>query len=192
MTAYTIDLSSIIHLSCDQFDRLCESNPDVKFERTPTGELVIMPPTGGETGKKNAELITDFVLWNRQTQLGVVFDSSTCFRLPNGGDRSPDISWVRKTRWDALTPEEQQKFVPLCPDFVLELRSPSDRLPPIQSKMQEYLDSGVQLGWLLNPQDKQVELYRPKHPVEILKAPSSLSGGSVLPGFIIDVNWVWR
>ena len=192
MTTYTIDLSPIVRISPTQFDQLCQANPNVKFERTPTGELVIMPPKGGETGKSNAELITDFVIWNRQTKLGVVFDSSTCFRLPEGGDRSPDIAWVTLARWETLTAEQQRKFVPLCPDFVLELRSPSDRLKPIQSKMQEYLDSGAQLGWLLNPKDKQVEIYRPGRSVEVLQSPSTLSGESVLPGFEINITWLWR
>lgn len=111
MTAYTIDVSPTTKLTDEQFDLLCEANPEIKFERTPTGELVIMPPTGGETGRGNAELITDFVIWNRRTGLGVVFDSSTCFRLPDGGDRSPDVAWVEKSRWDALTPEQQLKIV---------------------------------------------------------------------------------
>ncbi|MEM1280979.1 MAG: Uma2 family endonuclease, partial [Cyanobacteria bacterium P01_H01_bin.152] len=148
MTAYTIDLSPILTLNTHQFEQLCQANPEVKFERTPTGELIIMHPTGGETGNRNIELAADFVIWNRQAQLGVLFDSSTCFRLPNGGDRSPDVAWVEQSRWDALLPEQQRKFPPICPDFVLELRSPSDRLSPIQAKMQEYLVSGAQLGWL--------------------------------------------
>ena len=131
MTSYTIDLSSILTLNADQFDQLCQANPDIKFERTSTGELIIMSPTGGETGMNNATLIARFVVWNEQNNLGKVFDSSTCFRLPKGGDRSPDIAWVEQSRWDALTPEQKQKFPPLCPDFVLELRSPSDRLSPI-------------------------------------------------------------
>ncbi|MBF2079374.1 MAG: Uma2 family endonuclease [Synechococcales cyanobacterium T60_A2020_003] len=191
MTAYTIDLSPILTLTADQFDRLCEANPDVKFERTPAGELVIMSPTGGETGKTNAELIIDFGIWNRQAKLGIVFDSSTCFRIPGGGDRSPDVAWVEKSRWDALTPDERRKFPPLCPDFVLELRSPSDNLKTVQAKMQEYQTSGVRLGWLINPEDGQVEIYRPNQPVEVLQTPSELSGESVLPGFTLTLDWLW-
>ncbi|MBF2046914.1 MAG: Uma2 family endonuclease [Elainella sp. C42_A2020_010] len=209
MTAFTIDLSPILQqsgsarptLTDDQFERLCAANPEIKFERTPTGELVIMPPTGGETGKDNVEIAADFVIWNRRTRLGIVFDSSTCFRLPNGGHRSPDVAWVEKSRWcsappggrrDALTPEQKRRFPPLCPDFVLELLSPSDNLSSIQAKMQEYLNSGLRLGWLLNPQDQQVEIYHPKQPIEVLQAPDTLSGESVLPGFILNLDWFWR
>ncbi|NCJ07926.1 Uma2 family endonuclease [Synechococcales cyanobacterium C] len=192
MTAFTIDFSSITTLSGEQFDRLCADNPEIKFERTPAGELVIMSPTGGETGKDNAELSSDFVIWNRGTKLGVVFDSSTCFRLPNGGDRSPDVAWVEQSRWDALTPDQRRKFPPLCPDFVLELLSPSDNLHTTQLKMQEYLGSGIRLGWLINPEDQQVEIYRPGQPVEVLQAPSSLSEESVLPGFTLLLDWLWK
>ncbi|WP_317134505.1 Uma2 family endonuclease [Leptolyngbya sp. 7M] len=193
MTTFTIDLSPILQqsgvahpvLTDAQFEQLCAANPEIKFERTPTGELVIMSPTGGETGKNNVEIAADFVIWNRRTKLGVVFDSSTCFRLPQGGDRSPDVAWVEQSRWDALTLEQQRRFPPLCPDFVLELLSPSDNLSTIQAKMQEYLNNGLRLGWLLNPQDQQVEIYRPEQAVEILQAPETLSGEPILPGFIV-------
>jgi Uma2 family endonuclease len=192
MTAFTIDLSSITTLTEDQFDRLCAANPEIKFERTPSGELVIMSPTGGETGRENAKLISRFVVWNEQSDLGEVFDSSTCFRLPGGGDRSPDIAWVEKSRWEALTPEQQRKFPPLCPDFVVELLSPSDNLHTTPLKMQEYLRSGLRLGWLINPQDQQVEIYRPGQPVGILQTPATLSGESVLPGLTISLTWLWQ
>ncbi|NJK29983.1 MAG: Uma2 family endonuclease [Acaryochloris sp. RU_4_1] len=191
MTAFTIDLSSITILSNDQFDRLCADNPELKFERTPAGELVIMPPTGGETGKQNVELATDFVNWNRKTHLGVVFDSSTCFRLPGGGDRSPDVAWVERSRWDALSTEQKRKYPPICPDFVLELLSPTDNLKTTQAKMQEYLNSGIRLGWLINPQDQHVEIYRPGSAVEVLQAPALLSGESVLPEFTLNLEWIW-
>jgi Uma2 family endonuclease len=192
MTAFTIDISSIAVLTNEQFDRLCENNPEIKFERTPSGELVIMPPTGGETGNSNAELSADFVIWNRRTRLGYVFDSSTCFRLPGSGDRSPDVAWVERSRWETLTPEQQRKFPPICPDFVLELLSPSDNLHTTRQKMQEYVSSGIKLGWLINPQDKQVEIYRPEQPVEILEAPTTLSGDTVLSGFALNLDWIWR
>lgn len=191
MTAFTIDISSIATLTPDQFEQLCQANPDVKFERTPTGELVIMSPTGGETGKNNAELSADFVVWNRQTKLGVVFDSSTCFKLPGGGERSPDIAWVKQSRWDALSPEQQRRFPPICPDFVLELLSPTDNLKLTQAKMQEYLNNGAQLGWLINPEGKQVEIYRPGQIVEILNSPETLSGEPVLSGFALNLSWLW-
>jgi Uma2 family endonuclease len=150
-----------------------------------------MPPTGGETGRKNATLIARLVMWNETDNLGVVFDSSTCFRLPKGGDRSPDLSWLKKERWDSLTPEQQRKFPPLCPDFVLELLSPSDNLSFTQAKMQEYQANGVQLAWLLNPQDQQVEIYRLGCPVEILFRPRELSGENVLPNFVLNLAWFW-
>ncbi len=191
MTALTIDVSPIGTFTHDQFEHLCRANPDIKFERTPTGKLVIMSPTGGETGKENSELNADFVIWNRRTRLGVVFDSSTCFRLPKGGDRSPDVSWVEQSRWDALTPEQQRRFPPICPDFVLELMSPNDSLRLTQAKMQEYLDSGAQLGWLLNPEDKQVEIYRPGTAVEVLESPDTVSGDPILPGFMLNIGWLW-
>jgi Uma2 family endonuclease len=192
MTPFTIDLSPIIRLTDDQFELLCAANPDTKFERTPTGEIVIMSPTGGETGMNNATLIARFVVWNEQTNLGKVFDSSTCFKLPNGGDRSPDVAWVERSRWDALTPEQKRRFPPICPDFVLELLSPTDNLSTTQTKMQEYLNSGARLGWLLNPEDKQIEIYRPGQPVEVFQAPATLSGESVLPDFTLNLEWFWN
>ncbi|NEQ48350.1 MAG: Uma2 family endonuclease [Leptolyngbya sp. SIOISBB] len=192
MTAFTIDLSPIARLNHSQFERLCAANPDIKFERTATGALVIMSPTGGETGRSNAELSADFVTWNRRTQLGVVFDSSTCFKLPGGGDRSPDVAWVEKSRWETLTPEQQRKFPPLCPDFVLELVSPSDNVNTVRAKMQEYLDSGLRLGWLIDPPTQQVEIYRPDQPVDVLAAPDELNGDPVLPGLVLSVAWLWR
>jgi Uma2 family endonuclease len=192
MTAFTIDFSPIAHLSHQQFEQLCAANPDIKFERTATGALVIMSPTGGETGRNNATLIARFVIWNEQSNLGVVFDSSTCFKLPKGGDRSPNVAWVAKSRWEALTPEEQQKFPPLCPDFVLELVSPSDNVNTVRDKMPEYLDSGLRLGWLIDLQTQQVELYRPGQSAEVLTAPEQLTGEAVLPGLVLSLAWLWR
>jgi Uma2 family endonuclease len=188
----TLKLEPAIALSESQFFTLCQQNPDLKIERSGQGELIIMPPTGGETGRKNAELIADFIIWNRQTKLGIVFDSSTCFRLPKGGDRSPDVSWLKKERWDGLTSEQQRKFPPLCPDFVLELLSPSDNLSFTQAKMQEYQANGVQLAWLLNPQDQQVEICRLGCPVEILFRPRELFGENVLPNFVLNIAWLWQ
>ncbi len=186
----TIDLSPVIRLDDDQFFRLCRANPEVKFERNLRGEIVVMSPTGGETGKQNVEIAADFVIWNRRAQLGFVFDSSTCFRLPIGSSRSLDVSWVERSRWLALTLKQRQKFPPLCPDFVLELRSSTDALKPLQEKMQEYVRAGIQLGWLLNPADGQVEVHGPEG-VEVLERPGSLSGELVLPGFELDLAWLW-
>lgn len=150
-----------------------------------------MPPTGGETGKRNAKLTARFVLWNEQTQLGEVFDSSTCFKLPSGSERSPDVSWIQYTRWNVLTPEQREKFPPIAPDFVLELMSPSDSLSETQAKMQEYMLAGVKLGWLFDRKTRRVEIYRQGQAKEVLNSPSSLSGEEVLPGFILDLQIVW-
>jgi Uma2 family endonuclease len=192
MIAYTIDLSPVIPLTDEQFDRLCAANPEINFERSPKRELVIMPPSGGQAGIQIAEITADLVVWNEQSNLGEVFGSSTCFRLPDGGDRSPDVSWIKKSRWDALTPEQQRKFPPICPDFVLELRSPSDSLQMLQRKMQEYLVSGIRLGWLINPEDAEVEIYRPGREVEVMRSPSELSGEEILEGFVLNVDWIWK
>lgn len=186
MTSVVLSLENV-GLTDAQFYRLCQVNQDWQLERTAKGELVIMPPVGGRSGNREADLITDLTLWNRQTQLGKVFSSSTIFRLPNGGDRSPDAAWVRLERWEALTEEEQDGFPPICPDFVMELRSRTDPLKPLQDKMQEYLNSGLRLGWLINPQNQQVEIYRPSQEVEIAQLPASLSGEEVLPGFVLNL-----
>ncbi len=188
MTAIILDLSPVIKLTDEQFYQLCQANRDLKLERTVVGELIVMPPTGGGSGQRNANLTTDLNLWNRQTKLGVVFDSSTGFSLPNGGDRSPDASWVKLERWDALTSEEQEGFPPICPDFVIELRSRTDSLKALQTKMQEYLASDLRLGWLLDPQNQRVEIYRLGRDVEIQYSPGSLSGEDVLPGFVLELQ----
>lgn len=191
MNALSFNLDPIIKLTDDQFYQLCQVNPNVKLERNALGDLLIMPPTGGETGKRNATLISRFIVWNEQSQLGEVFDSSTCFKLPNGADRSPDVSWVRQDRWDVLTPDEKEKFPPIAPDFVLELMSPSDSLKATQIKMQEYIDNGVKLGWLINRQNRTVEIYRLGQSVEVLQLPVMLSGEEILLGFNLNLNFVW-
>jgi Uma2 family endonuclease len=188
MTAFTISLEPIIHLTHDQFYQLCQANPDIKFERNASGDLIIMPPTGGATGNYNSELNAELVLWNRQTRLGKVFDSSTCFHLPNGADRSPDLAWVAIERWNALTPEQQRGFPPIAPDFVLELLSPTDRLQQAQAKMREYRDNGVRLGWLLDRDRPYVEIYRLGQSVEMVQNPEFLAGESVLPGFTLNMQ----
>ena len=183
MNTVTLDLSAISFVTDEQFYQLCQANPDVPLERNHKGELVIVPPVGGESGSREADYIADLVVWNRRTGLGKVFSSSTVFNLPNGGDRSPDAAWVSLDRWNALTLEQQERFPPLCPDFVIELRSRTDRLKPLQEKMQEYLDSGLGLGWLIDPQNQQVEIYRNDKAIEVLQLPIQLSGEGVLPGF---------
>jgi Uma2 family endonuclease len=188
MGSTIVNLKPLFDLTDEAFYQLCRANPEVKFERTARGELVIMSPTGGESGHRNADITIDLGLWNRQTQLGMTFDSSTCFKLPNGADRSPDASWVRLEPWEALTPEQRRKFPPLAPDFVVELRSATDDLETLQAKMLEYMENGVRLGWLINPQDRQVEIYRLGQSVEVLQEPQSLSGEDVLPGFVLHLN----
>jgi Uma2 family endonuclease len=176
-----------VGLSDEQFYQLCQANHNWQLERTAKGELIIMPPVGGVSGNREADLNGQVWFWNRQTQRGRVFSSSTIFRLPNGGDRSPDVAWVTNERWESLSLEAQEKFPPICPDFVIELRSRTDSLEDLQAKMQEYLNSGLRLGWLINPQAQQVEIYRPNQTVEIVQLPASLSGEAVLPGFVLDL-----
>jgi Uma2 family endonuclease len=187
MTALTLNLNSILHLTREQFYQLCKDNPDLKLERNAQGELIIMPPTGGETGKTNSTINAQVWFWNNQTNSGEVFDSSTGFTLPNSADRSPDVSWVEKSRWDALSQEQKEKFIPLCPDFVIEILSPNDSLTKTQNKMQEYMENGCRLGWLINKKKQEVEIYRPGQEVEVLKSPQTLSGKNVLPGFVLNM-----
>lgn len=182
-----VDLTQV-HLTDEQFYQLCINNPELTIERSATGALIFMSPVGGESGNRELELGADLAIWNRQTGLGKVFSSSTVFRLPNGGSRSPDAAWVELSRWQRLTPEQRQKFPPIAPDFVMELRSPTDDLATLQEKMLEYRDSGVRLGWLFNPQDQQVEIYRAGQEKELRALPTQLSGEDVLPGFTLSVE----
>jgi Uma2 family endonuclease len=192
MIAATINFNAIAKITDDQFYELCRENPDVKFERNAQGEIIIMTPTGGETGIYNSEINADFVIWNRQTKLGICFDSSTCFKLPSGANRSPDVSWIQQVRWDALTPEEKQKFPPISPDFVLELMSPTDSLKNTQDKMEEYMNNHVKLGWLINRKTRRVEIYRQEQEIEVLESPTQLSGEDILPGFVLNLQTVWK
>lgn len=180
-----------LKLTNKQFDKLCELNDPLYFERTSEGDLVIMTPTGGGTGNRNFELTIDFGVWARADGTGIGFDSSTLFVLPNGAIRGPDVSWIRRSRWEALTSEQQEAKSPICPDFVIELRSRSDRLPYVQAKMQEYIDNGAELGWLIDPYEKTVYIYRPGQPVERLDNPETVSGDPVLPGFVLEVRTLW-
>ncbi len=191
MTALTLNMSAVVQLSDDDFYNLCQANRELKLERTAKGELVVMSPTGGEGGIGEADLITDLNIWNRSSRSGVVFSSSTGFKLRNGANRSPDAAWVRKERWEALFQEQRRKFPPLAPDFVIELRSTTDELEPLQMKMQEYMENRVRLGWLINPQQRQVEVYRQGQPKETLNSPSSLSGEDILPGFVLDLSRIF-
>jgi Uma2 family endonuclease len=183
----TIDLSTV-QLSEDQFYQLCRQNETLRFEMTAQGELLVMAPVGGESGRREADLITDLQLWNRQSQLGFVFSSSTIFRFAHGAKRSPDVAWIEQSRWNALSPAERETFPPIAPDFVIELRSRTDVLSILRDKMQEYVTNGVRLGWLINPQDQQVEIYEPNQPISLISLPAQLSGGAVLPGFSLYLS----
>lgn len=185
-----LDVRSFI-VTDEQFLQLCRDNGDLRLELTADGELIIMAPTGGTTGSRNAEITSQLTIWTKKDGTGVSFDSSTMFCLPNGAKRSPDAAWVRRERWEALTREEQESFVPLCPDFVLELRSATDRLSVLREKLDEYIANGAQLGFLLDPKPKQVYVYRPNKPVERLDNPQTIAGDPELPGFVLDFKDIW-
>jgi Uma2 family endonuclease len=187
-----LKLKPAINLTDDQLFELCQLNRDWRIEYTAQGELIVMPPTGGETSNRNAELTYQVQAWTRRDQAGVAFDSSGGFKLPNGATRSPDAAWVRRSRLAGLTREQKQKFLPLCPDFVIELRSPTDNLQAVLDKMQEYLDNGAQLGWLLDPLTRWVHVYLPQRSPEILEAPSTVSADPLLPGFVLDLQKIWE
>jgi Uma2 family endonuclease len=178
-------------LSDEQFFQLCQDNRDLRLERSAKGDLIIMPPTGGETSNSNAGITAQLWLWNNLNKLGVVFDSSGGFKLPNGADRSPDAAWIPLEKWQDLNPQQKERFLPLSPDFVIELMSPSDNLETARKKMQEYLDNGTRLGWLINRKTREVEIYRQGQAVEILTNPESLSGENILSQFVLELDNIW-
>ena len=184
-------LRPVLDLSEDQFFRLCQLNRDLRIERNAAGELLIMAPTGGGTGRRNLRVSVRLGSWAERDGTGDAFDSSTGFRLPNGAVRSPDAAWMTHSRLAEIPPEEIEKFIPACPDFVLELRSPGDNLRDVQGKMREYIQSGARLGWLLDPAARRVYVYRPGAPVERLDDPTTVSGDPVLPGFVLDLREIW-
>ena len=185
-----LDVRSFI-VTDEQFQQLCQDNEDLRLELTADGELIIMAPTGGTTGARNASINHQITGWAIKDGTGVSFDSSTMFCLPNGAKRSPDAAWVRRDRWKSLTEEDQESFVPLCPDFVLELRSKTDSLPVLREKMQEFVANGAQLGLLLDPKPKQIYVYRLNQPEERLNNPQTISCDPVLPGFVLDLKDIW-
>ncbi len=189
MTALILQLSPTIALTDEQFFQLCQDNRDLRLELTANRELIIMPPTGWKSGNRNSKLTARLEIWSERDGTGLTFDSSTGFILPNGANRSPDAAWVKQERLEALNPN-LNRFLPLAPDFVVELRSASDGLEDLRRKMQEYIDCGVRLGWLIDPQNQRVEIYRPNRSVEILDAPTQLSGEDVLPGFVLSLNQI--
>jgi Uma2 family endonuclease len=191
-TALTLNLLPALKLTDEQFEQLALANRDIRLELTARGELIIMPPTGGETGNRNFELYLDLGNWNRQTRLGKAFDDSTGFQLPNGAKRSPDLSWITIKKWGSLSVEDRKKFIPLCPDFVVELVSESNDLEDTRKKMRAYLDNGLRLGWLIVPKTQIVEIYRLDREVEYLQSPTTLSGEEILPGLIVDLQPIWE
>ncbi len=186
-------LRPVIELSGDQLLELSSLNDNLRLELTAEGELIVMTPAGGESGRRNFELAVQLGIWTRRdtSEAGVAFDSSTGFTLPNGAIRAPDASWVERSRYEALTPEQREKYLPLCPDFVVELRSPSDSLRALQEKMVEYMENGARLGLLLDPARKRVYVYKPGEPVRELADPEEVSADPVLPGFVLKPREIW-
>ncbi|MCU0541792.1 MAG: Uma2 family endonuclease [Oscillatoriaceae cyanobacterium Prado104] len=181
-----------LNISHEDFEKLAAVNRDIRLERTSAGELIVNPPTGWETGERNADVIYQLLKWVReQGGNGKVFDSSTAFILPNGATYSPDASWISQSKWNSLTDVQQQTFARVCPEFVVELRSKSDLLKPLQEKMAEYMENGAKVGWLINPKQRQVEVYRAGKAVEILQNPQTVSGEDVLVGFVLQLNLIW-
>jgi len=186
-----LQMSPAIDMTDEQFFAFCQQNRDYRIERNATGEITIMPPTGSETGNRNFDLIVQLGIWTRQNGTGIGFDSSAGFTLPNGAMKSSDAAWIKLEKWQTLTPEQQQKFAPICPDFIIELRSPSDNLQPLKDKLQEYIDNGVSLGWLIDRKNRKVYIYRPNSEVECLDNPTTLSGESILPEFVLQLSTIW-
>ena len=190
MTVMSLDLRRFVTTD-DDFWELCVANPEMRLERTAEGEVIFMPPADSDTGMRGAAIIGPLWDWSRRASLGKGFDSSAGFTLPNGAIRAPDSSWVRKARWDALTRQEQSRVAPIFPDFGVELRSRSDELADVRKKMQEYMENGARLGWLIDPQEQRVYIYRPGQAVEVLDDPETVSGETVLPGFTLELGGIF-
>ena len=192
VSRWMLHMRPAVELTEEQFFQLCQINRDLRLERTAEGDIIIMPPTGAETGSRNFEITRQFGNWARSDGTGVGFDSSTGFKLPNEADRSPDAAWILRSRLAELTLEQKQKFLPLAPDFVIELKSPTDVFEDVQAKMEEYMANGVRLGWLINPESKRVYIYRSGKEVEVLENPLEISGEPELPGFVLDLREIWE
>ncbi len=190
--AIKIRLSNALRFTDEEFFQLCQINRDLRFERTAEGDIIVMPPTGFETGSRNLEIVRQLGNWAKRDGSGVATESSTGFKLPNGADRAPDAAWILRSRLAEVPPEKKKKFLPLCPDFVIELKSPTDALEDLQAKMGEYIANGVQLGWLINPETRRVHVYRPQTEVEILENPTHISGEPLLQGFTLDLSEIWE
>ncbi|MEH2037000.1 Uma2 family endonuclease [Nostoc sp.] len=190
-TPLTVNFPSLVQMTNEQFYEFCQANGDLRIERTANGEVIIMPPAFSDTGNRNFNIAAQLGYWTEQDGTGIGFDSSTGFTLPNGAMRSPDASWIELERWNALTDAQKASFAPICPSFVIELRSSSDRLIKLQEKMQEYIDNGTLLGWLIDRQNRKVYIYRPNRELEILENPEAVSGNPELPGFILRMGKIW-
>lgn len=187
----TVSFPALVQMSDEQFYEFCQANRDLRIERTATGEVIIMPPAFSDTGNRNSQITIQLGVWAEQDGTGEVFDSSAGFTLPNGATRSPDASWIKLERWNALTDEQKASFAPICPDFVVELRSASDTLSGLQAKMQEYIDNGAILGFLIDRENNTVHLYRPSRSPETLEKPETVSADPELPGFVLQMAKVW-
>ena len=185
-------LSPLIKLTDKQFAEFCELNRDLRIELTTTGELEIMAPAFSQTSNRNLKITTQLEIWTKSDNTGIAFDSSAGFTLPNGAVRGPDASWISKSRLATLTPEQRSGFYNLCPDFVVELRSDTDRLSVLQAKMEEYINNGARLGWLIDPQDRRVHIYRPDSEVHTLENPETISADPILPNFTLDLKEIWE
>jgi Uma2 family endonuclease len=190
-TAIILQMQPVLEMTDEQFFEFCQLNREYHIERTAHGELIIMSPTGSETGNRNFKLSQQLANWTDENGTGIGFDSSSGFKLPNGANRSPNAAWMTLEKWNKIPPEQQTKFAPVCPDFVVELRSPSDSLKPLQDKLQEYIDNGASLGWLIDRKNRQVYIYRPQTKVECLDNPNTLSGDRILPGFLLNLENIW-
>lgn len=188
----TLRIRPAIELTDDEFFALCQLNRDLRFERTSQGDIIIMPPTGAATGNRNAEITAQLRNWSKQDGTGATFDSSTGFKLPNGADRSPDAAWIPLSRLASVTAKQKEKFPPLCPDFVIELLSPTDTLAATQAKMAEYIENGAQLGWLIDPEMRQIHVYRPRQAVVVMENVTEMAADPELPGFVLDLREIWE
>ena len=186
-----LQISPAWEMNADSFFEFCQLNSHLRIERNAIGKLIIMPPTGSETGNRNLKLTQQLANWTDRDGSGISFDSSTGFVLPNGATRSPDASWIELSRWNSLSSEQKSKFAPICPSFVVELKSPSDSLEVLQEKMQEYIDNGASLGWLIDRSAKQVYIYTPDAEVKCLDNPTTLTGDPLLSGFVLDMSKIW-
>lgn len=191
-TKLEVDFGSLLkHISEEEFFDFCQKHSDLRIERESNGEIIIMPPTFSETGRKNFNLIAEFAIWSKKDGTGIGFDSSTGFTLPNGAVRSPDLSWIKLEKWENLPDDIRKGFAHICPDFVVELRSESDSLSTLEDKMQEYIENGVSLGWLIDAKEQKIYVYRPNEEVEVLENPTEISGEAVLKGFKLNLKEVW-